>query len=91
MKGEKSQSNSSLSTEKRVNVSRPVVAKLIGFSFAMFILPIATYFLTLDGLFAGNNTYAAGSAALVANLVVVAYIIAAVMEDNQDAKTVKKE
>ncbi|KAI9028939.1 hypothetical protein CLU79DRAFT_716547 [Phycomyces nitens] len=68
-------------TRGRPGVSAGVMAKLIGFSLAMFILPILTFYTTVDGVFGGNTTYAAGSAAVVANVVVIGYVIVAFMED----------
>jgi vacuolar ATPase assembly integral membrane protein VMA21 len=45
--------------------------KLAFFSLLMVICPIGTYYLTLEYLFNGNNTYSAITAALMANVVVV--------------------
>ncbi|KAI8148831.1 hypothetical protein BJV82DRAFT_589810 [Fennellomyces sp. T-0311] len=67
-------------------VSRSVVFKLIFFTLAMFIVPIATYYYTVDGVFDGNGTFAAGAAAGMANLVAICYIIAAVLEDKDKDK-----
>ncbi|OAD70023.1 hypothetical protein PHYBLDRAFT_94991, partial [Phycomyces blakesleeanus NRRL 1555(-)] len=68
-------------TNGRPSVSAVVMTKLIGFSLAMFILPIMTFYTTVDRIFGGNTTYAAGSAAVVANVVLIGYIIVAFMED----------
>ena len=35
------------------NESRSVIAKLLGFTFAMVILPIGSYFVTVNSLFGG--------------------------------------
>ncbi|KAG2225152.1 hypothetical protein INT45_009481 [Circinella minor] len=68
-----------------------VIIKLIFFTLAMFILPIGTYYYTVNGIFEGNGTYAAGAAAGMANLVAVGYILAAVLEDKNNDKKDKKE
>ena len=39
----------------------------------------------------GNNTYAGATAAVVANIVLIAYVIAAVREDAADAEESKKK
>ncbi|KAG0313398.1 vacuolar ATPase assembly integral membrane protein vma21 [Linnemannia gamsii] len=59
------------------------VAKLAFFTVAMIAFPLATYFLTIDRYFGGNATYAGISAAVMANVVLIAYVVAAVMEDSQ--------
>jgi len=49
----------------------------------MIVFPIGTYFLSVDNYFNGNATYAGISAAVVANVVLLAYVVAAVLEDSQ--------
>ncbi|PWN99511.1 hypothetical protein FA09DRAFT_295335 [Tilletiopsis washingtonensis] len=61
--------------------SSRVYWKLGLFSSAMFAAPLSAYFLSVDRLFSGNPTYAGGLAALVANVVLVGYVIAAFLED----------
>ncbi|ORZ13222.1 hypothetical protein BCR42DRAFT_419429, partial [Absidia repens] len=73
----------------RPSISKSVIFKLLGFSALLFIAPIATYFYSLDTVFGGNNTYAAGAAALVANLVVIGYILVAMVEDMNSGKVDK--
>ncbi|KAI8983949.1 hypothetical protein BDF20DRAFT_911135 [Mycotypha africana] len=63
-----------------------VIIKLVVFTAALFILPIVTYYLTLNKAFHGNATYAAVAAVGVANAVVVAYIITAFFEKQKDKK-----
>ncbi|CAO3673501.1 unnamed protein product [Umbelopsis ramanniana] len=58
-----------------------VMIKLALFTTAMFAAPILTYYQTVDRIFDGNATYAAGSAAVVANIVLFSYIIVAALED----------
>ncbi|KAJ3330633.1 vacuolar ATPase assembly integral membrane protein vma21 [Blyttiomyces sp. JEL0837] len=58
-----------------------VIAKLIFFSVLMFSLPIGMYFYTLNNVFDGNTTYSAISAVVVANMVLIAYVVMAFLED----------
>ncbi|KAL1927193.1 hypothetical protein VTP01DRAFT_5156 [Rhizomucor pusillus] len=75
--------SSSKVANQRPAVSRWVIVKLLGFTAAMFALPIATYYYTLNGIFKDNGTYAAGAAAATANVVALTYIIAAAFEDTK--------
>jgi len=69
-----------------------VIFKLLGFTLAMIVGPIGTYFLTLDTLYGGNSTYAGATAAIMANVVLVGYVIVAFMEDQSEAiETAEKE
>ncbi|PWN48730.1 hypothetical protein IE53DRAFT_180684 [Violaceomyces palustris] len=63
-----------------------VYYKLAFFSVALFAAPLAAYFAAKDRLFDGNPTYAGGLAALVANLVLIAYIVAAFLEDSGETR-----
>ncbi|KAI8609765.1 hypothetical protein BC830DRAFT_1149037 [Chytriomyces sp. MP71] len=51
----------------------------------MFTLPIGVYFATIDSLFRGQSHYSAICAVVTANLVLIAYIVVAFMEDSADA------
>ncbi|KZS97924.1 hypothetical protein SISNIDRAFT_449529 [Sistotremastrum niveocremeum HHB9708] len=62
-------------------VSNSVLFSLIFFSGAMALLPISTYFGSLNYIWPGNTTYAALSAVLAANIVLVGYIIIAARDD----------
>lgn len=62
-----------------------VIYKLLGFTFAMIVAPIGTYFLTVDTIFRGNSTWAGASAAIMANVVLIGYVIVAFQEDQSDA------
>ncbi|KAL6868987.1 vacuolar ATPase assembly integral membrane protein vma21 [Amphichorda felina] len=65
-------------------VSQDVIYKLLAFTFAMIIVPIGSYFLTVNTIFRGNSSYAGGLAAVLANVVLIAYIIVAMNEDTSD-------
>ncbi|KAI8062488.1 hypothetical protein BC940DRAFT_308745 [Gongronella butleri] len=79
------------STSARATISRGVVFKLLFFSALLFAAPILTFVYSIDTIFDGNTTYAAGAAALMANLVVIAYIISAMREDMNENKDLKKD
>ncbi|KAF4913945.1 Vacuolar ATPase assembly integral membrane protein VMA21 [Colletotrichum viniferum] len=65
-------------------VPTDVIMKLLGFTLAMIVMPIGTYFATVDFLFKGNSTFAGGLAAVVANVVLITYVIVAMKEDQSD-------
>ncbi|MCJ1283777.1 vacuolar ATPase assembly integral membrane protein vma21 [Xylographa opegraphella] len=46
--------------------------------------PIITYYLTLNTVFSGSSTWAGATAAVMANVVLVAYVIVAMKEDQSD-------
>ncbi|KAI0750910.1 hypothetical protein C8Q80DRAFT_1352011 [Daedaleopsis nitida] len=60
-----------------------ILAKLIIFALALGIVPISSYFLSRDYLWAGNTMYAAITAIVSANVVLVAYIIESVREESR--------
>ncbi|KAI4760632.1 hypothetical protein E4T52_07412 [Aureobasidium sp. EXF-3400] len=62
-------------------VPQHVIVKLLLFTFAMIILPISSYFLTLNTLYSGNSTFAGATAAIIANIVLIGYVIVAMRED----------
>jgi len=54
--------------------------------------PIGSYFLTLNTVFGGNSTWAGATAAIMANVVLVGYVIVAMKEDQSEAiETAEKE
>ncbi|KAI4096622.1 MAG: hypothetical protein LQ339_006918 [Xanthoria mediterranea] len=65
-------------------VPAAVIMKLLGFTAAMVGGPIGMYFLTLNTVFRGNSTWAGATAAFTANLVLIAYVIVAMKEDQSD-------
>ncbi|CCF52749.1 hypothetical protein NDA11_007588 [Ustilago hordei] len=72
--------------------ARGVYYKLAFFSVALFAAPISAYYFAKDRYLDGNATYAGGLAALVANLVLAAYVVAAFLEDDSDiAPPARKE
>ncbi|KAI4787126.1 hypothetical protein E4T45_13825 [Aureobasidium sp. EXF-8846] len=62
-------------------VPQHVIVKLLLFTFAMLVLPISSYFLTLNTLYSGNSTFAGATAAIIANVVLIGYVIVAMRED----------
>ncbi|GJN72931.1 VMA21-like domain-containing protein [Purpureocillium lilacinum] len=80
--------------EEKSNISpvvpTHVIFKLLGFTLAMIVVPIGSYFLTVDTLFKGNSSYAGGLAALLANAVLVAYVIVAMKEDQSELEAASR-
>ncbi|KAL6858533.1 hypothetical protein J3F83DRAFT_749993 [Trichoderma novae-zelandiae] len=65
-------------------VPNDVIFKLLGFSAAMIIIPIGSYFMTVHTVFKGNSSLAGGMAAVLANVVLISYIIVAMKEDQTE-------
>ncbi|KAF6230186.1 hypothetical protein HO133_004525 [Letharia lupina] len=65
-------------------VPTAVIYKLLGFTLAMIAGPIGTYFLTLNTIFRGKSTWAGATAAFMANMVLIAYVIVAMREDESE-------
>ncbi|KAI2782320.1 hypothetical protein F4815DRAFT_30388 [Daldinia loculata] len=68
-----------------------VIIKLLAFTFAMVVIPIGSYFLTVNTIFKGNSTYAGALAAIMANVVLVGYVIVAMNEDQSEQLAAKKK
>jgi hypothetical protein len=68
------------------SVPSHVVAKLLGFTAAMIVVPIGSFFLTLNTIFQGNTTFAGALAAVMANVVLISYIFVAMTEDTGEPK-----
>lgn len=56
----------------------------------MAALPIGSYFATVNFVFKGNATYAGGFAAVIANVVLIAYVVVAMKEDQSDRLEVEQ-
>ncbi|KAJ9641152.1 vacuolar ATPase assembly integral membrane protein vma21 [Knufia peltigerae] len=61
-----------------------VIYKLLFFTAAMVCVPIGSYFLTLHTIFGGKAVWAGALAAIMANVVLIAYIIMAMREDQSE-------
>jgi vacuolar ATPase assembly integral membrane protein VMA21 len=74
-------------------LSRTVLFKLIAFALAIAVLPVSSFFLTQHRLFNGNASYAGAFAGVVANLILIAYVVVAFMEDDGTpaAEQIKQE
>lgn len=68
-------------------VPASVIKTLLSFTAAMVIIPIGSYFLTVNSVFKGNATFAGGFAALMANVVLIGYVLVAWKEDQEDQKS----
>lgn len=76
--------------------------KLLAFTLAMVVVPIGGYFLTVHTVFqgmswpirphwtsahvSGNSSYAGGLAALLANVVLIGYVVVALNEEDPQDK-----
>ncbi|KAK7061627.1 hypothetical protein R3P38DRAFT_2830590 [Favolaschia claudopus] len=58
--------------------------KLIFFTLSLGIVPITSYFGSLKYLWNGNATYSAFTAVGAANLILVAYIVTAIIDDKTE-------
>ncbi|KAJ7507691.1 hypothetical protein B0H11DRAFT_1705117 [Mycena galericulata] len=65
------------------------LAKLVFFSLSLGIVPITSYFGSLKYLWNGNATYAALTAVVGANVVLVAYITTSILDDQRTTPPVK--
>ncbi|KAF9646766.1 hypothetical protein BDM02DRAFT_3188534 [Thelephora ganbajun] len=63
------------------------LAKLFTFSISLAVVPIASYFLTQKYVWAGDTTASALTAVFLANVVLGAYIIVSVREENKARAT----
>ncbi|KAI1259289.1 VMA21-like domain-containing protein [Xylariaceae sp. FL1019] len=81
-----------------------VILKLLAFTLAMVVVPIGSYFLTVKTIFRasqplskssdwvqGNSTYAGILAAILANVVLVGYVVVAYNEDQSDQLEAEKK
>ncbi|KAI0107615.1 hypothetical protein GGR51DRAFT_516205 [Nemania sp. FL0031] len=72
-------------------VPMDVIIKLLAFTLAMIVIPIGSYFLTVNTIFRGNSTYAGALAAILANVVLVGYVVVAMNEDQTDQLEAEKK
>ncbi|KAG6363294.1 hypothetical protein INS49_008391 [Diaporthe citri] len=71
-------------------VPTDVIVKLLAFTFAMIVVPIGSYFATVNTVFKGNSTFAGATAAIMANVVLIAYVVVAMREDQSEQHDGKK-
>ncbi|KAJ6539237.1 hypothetical protein B0H19DRAFT_1177879 [Mycena capillaripes] len=67
------------------------LAKLVFFSLSLGILPISAYFGSLKYVWNGNATYAALTAVVGANVVLIAYIVTSILDDRSTSPKPPKE
>lgn len=93
--------------ETRPTVPQSVIVKLLAFTAAMIVLPIGSYFLTVNSLFnglrpcflplntranrLGNASYAGGLAAMLANVILISYVVVAMQEDQEGSANASKK
>jgi hypothetical protein len=75
----------------RPAVPTSVIAKLLFFTVALVTVPLGTYFITVKSIFKGNSTYAGALAAIMANVVLVGYLVVAIQDDQSDRKEDEKK
>jgi vacuolar ATPase assembly integral membrane protein VMA21 len=75
----------------RPAVASSVIYKLLIFTLAMVTVPLGAYFLSVRTVFEGNPTFAGGLAALMANVVLIAYIFVAVRDDQAEQEERSKK
>ncbi|CEL59625.1 Vacuolar ATPase assembly integral membrane protein VMA21 OS=Phaeosphaeria nodorum (strain SN15 / ATCC MYA-4574 / FGSC 10173) GN=VMA21 PE=3 SV=1 [Rhizoctonia solani AG-1 IB] len=68
-----------------------VLFKLTGFSLALAVIPLSSYFLSMNYLWGGNSTYAALTAIVSANAVLIAYILLSISDDRASRPGPPKE
>ncbi|KIY67435.1 hypothetical protein CYLTODRAFT_397131 [Cylindrobasidium torrendii FP15055 ss-10] len=62
------------------------LVKLVVFSVSLGVLPLSSYFISLNYIWDGNATFAAITAIVAANAVLVSYIVSSVYEDGSSSK-----
>lgn len=103
-----------------INTPSDVIFKLLAFTLAMIVVPIGSYFATVNTVFrgkvffspilfflhippppkkvlttykplSGNSTFAGATAAIMANVVLIAYVIVAMREDQSEQHDLKRK
>ncbi|KAF8505577.1 hypothetical protein F5888DRAFT_1650185 [Russula emetica] len=69
--------------------STGVLLKLVLFSLSLGIVPITSYFASEKYIWNGNSTFAAITAVVAANVVLVAYIVSSVRDDQVEREAAK--
>ncbi|KAJ4481421.1 hypothetical protein C8J55DRAFT_511662 [Lentinula edodes] len=67
--------------------SNGTLFKLVIFSLSLGIVPLTSYYGSLHYLWNGNSTFAAITAIVAANVVLIAYIILSILEDKQSSQS----
>ncbi|EPX71774.1 vacuolar H-ATPase assembly protein Vma21 [Schizosaccharomyces octosporus yFS286] len=74
------------------SIQTHILIKFVGFSIALFTLPLLTYYWTLKNWFSGNGTIYAGiAAAVAANIVLTLYVIVAFLEKDDNSPELEKK
>ncbi|KAG8923235.1 hypothetical protein FRC02_011277 [Tulasnella sp. 418] len=73
-----------LAAHKLAESPVPVLGQLAFFTLFLAIAPISSYFLSEKYIWNGNSTYAAITAIVAANAVLLTYIIRSIIEDKRD-------
>ncbi|KAF8607929.1 hypothetical protein BDV93DRAFT_552738 [Ceratobasidium sp. AG-I] len=68
-----------------------VLFKLTSFSLALGVVPLSSYFFSMYYVWGGNSTYAAITAIVSANIVLVIYILVSISEDRASQTPAPKE
>lgn len=68
-----------------------MIYTLLAFTLAMATLPIGTYFALAHTVLEGRQTLAGGAAAVVANCVLIGYVVVAMREDQADRERAEKK
>ncbi|KAI0003060.1 hypothetical protein BJV74DRAFT_882003 [Russula compacta] len=71
-------------SSQTIEQGRGVLLKLIIFSLSLGIVPITSYFASEKYIWNGNSTFAAITAVVAANVVLVAYIVSSLRDDQAE-------